>query len=112
MIALSNFIILLQNFKNMNSKLIIYGIILWIGYGCSSKTKEPVAETSVSEKIVTLTDAQLKNAALETELPEKRSLSAVLKVNGIIDVPPQNLVSISMPLGGYLKSTELLPECL
>lgn len=109
MIALSNFIILLQNFKNMNSKLIIYGIILWIGYGCSSKTKEPVAETSVSEKIVTLTDAQLKNAALVTELPEKRSLSAVLKVNGIIDVPPQNLVSISMPLGGYLKSTELLP---
>jgi cobalt-zinc-cadmium efflux system membrane fusion protein len=58
---------------------------------------------------VNLTDAQIKNAALTTELPQKRTLSATLKVNGIIDVPPQNLVSISMPLGGYLKSTKLLP---
>jgi cobalt-zinc-cadmium efflux system membrane fusion protein len=30
-------------------------------------------------------------------------------VNGKIDVPPQNLVSISVPLGGYLKTTQLLP---
>jgi cobalt-zinc-cadmium efflux system membrane fusion protein len=29
-------------------------------------------------------------------------------VNGKIDVPPQNMVSISVPLGGYLKSTKLL----
>jgi len=30
-------------------------------------------------------------------------------VNGKIDVPPQNLISISVPLGGYLKNTDLLP---
>jgi cobalt-zinc-cadmium efflux system membrane fusion protein len=30
-------------------------------------------------------------------------------VNGRIDVPPQNMVSVSVPLGGYLKSTKLLP---
>jgi membrane fusion protein, heavy metal efflux system len=29
-------------------------------------------------------------------------------VNGRVDVPPQNMVSISVPLGGYLKSTKLL----
>jgi cobalt-zinc-cadmium efflux system membrane fusion protein len=27
----------------------------------------------------------------------------------MIDVPPQNLVSVSIPLGGYLKSSNLLP---
>ncbi|MFN5932211.1 MAG: efflux RND transporter periplasmic adaptor subunit, partial [Sphingobacteriales bacterium] len=27
----------------------------------------------------------------------------------VADVPPQNIVSISFPLGGYLKSTKLLP---
>ncbi len=30
-------------------------------------------------------------------------------LNGKVDVPPQNLVSVSTPLGGYLKSTNLLP---
>ena len=32
-----------------------------------------------------------------------------MKLNGKIDVPPQNIVSISVPLGGYLKTTKLLP---
>ena len=36
-------------------------------------------------------------------------MSSIIRVNGKIDVPPQNMVSISMPLGGYLLSTKLLP---
>ncbi|WP_315816206.1 efflux RND transporter periplasmic adaptor subunit [Paraflavitalea speifideaquila] len=32
-----------------------------------------------------------------------------IQVSGIIDVPPQNIVSISIPLGGYIKKTTLLP---
>ena len=36
-------------------------------------------------------------------------MSSILKVNGVVDVPPQNMVSVSFPLGGYLKSTHLLP---
>ncbi|MBI3232579.1 MAG: efflux RND transporter periplasmic adaptor subunit [Bacteroidetes bacterium] len=40
---------------------------------------------------------------------EKKNISKLLKVNGKIDVPPQNMVSISVPFGGYLKSTHLLP---
>jgi cobalt-zinc-cadmium efflux system membrane fusion protein len=36
-------------------------------------------------------------------------MKQMLRVSGVIDMPPQNLVSISFPLGGYLKSTQLLP---
>lgn len=57
---------------------------------------------------VTLTDNQLKNAGLETGKIELRSISSLLKVNGKIEVPPQNMVSISVPMGGYLKSSKLL----
>jgi cobalt-zinc-cadmium efflux system membrane fusion protein len=39
----------------------------------------------------------------------EKNIAPIFKVNGIIDVPPQNMVSVSMPLGGYLKSTKLLP---
>jgi cobalt-zinc-cadmium efflux system membrane fusion protein len=40
---------------------------------------------------------------------ESKNVPTILKVHGKIDVPPQNMVSISVPLGGYLKSTSLLP---
>ena len=55
-----------------------------------------------------LTDAQMKSAGVETGKLEMKKISSVLKVNGRVDVPPQNLVSISIPLGGYLRSTDLL----
>lgn len=94
----------------MRTKIIIFGLLLSIGMGCSSKTKDTEVSTpTVIEKVVTLSNEQLKNVALEVAQPESRTLSATLKVNGKIDVPPQNLVSISMQMGGYLKSTSLLP---
>ncbi|HMI60463.1 MAG TPA: efflux RND transporter periplasmic adaptor subunit [Puia sp.] len=58
---------------------------------------------------VRLTEAQMKNAGIETGHLEKKNISSILKLNGAIDVPPQNMVSVSVPLGGYLKSTRLLP---
>jgi cobalt-zinc-cadmium efflux system membrane fusion protein len=37
-----------------------------------------------------------------------RNLSNLLKANGVLDVPPQSVVSISAPFGGYVKSAGLL----
>lgn len=77
---------------------------------CQSKKEDaPTESKSINETLVSLSAAQLKNANLSIGVLEKKSISSVLKVNGQIDVPPQNMVSISMPLGGYLKTTKLLP---
>lgn len=67
------------------------------------------AEVSTIENVVELTDEQIKNATIETGKLSTQNISSVIKLNGKIDVPPQNMVSISIPLGGYLKSTKLLP---
>jgi cobalt-zinc-cadmium efflux system membrane fusion protein len=82
-------------------------------YSCKSEVKkeEPAAENTaeeVAQNTVLLSDAQFKNASIETGIIESRVISFVIKVNGKIDVPPQNLVSISVPSGGYLKKSELL----
>jgi cobalt-zinc-cadmium efflux system membrane fusion protein len=92
-------------------KNIILSFLLILVVSCNSKTaEEKTATTStLKDNVATLTDAQLKNATIATGSLEKRSISSVLKVTGKIDVPPQNMVSVSMPLGGYLKSTKLLP---
>jgi cobalt-zinc-cadmium efflux system membrane fusion protein len=76
---------------------------------CGNKhsEKETIVEAP-TQNIIELTDAQLKNTKIETGIIEQKAISSLLKVNGKIDVPPQNMVSISVPLGGYLKSTKLL----
>jgi cobalt-zinc-cadmium efflux system membrane fusion protein len=84
--------------------------ILMALYSCT--TAEPPADavaTASSGTTVTLTPEQLKNAGIVTGKAERRSLGVLMPVQGVVDVPPQNLVSISAPLGGYLRSTELLP---
>lgn len=78
---------------------------------CGKKQAAPEPGTggeTPMENTVVLTDAQLKNADIQAAPIKQQRISTHLKVNGVIDVPPQNMVSISVPLGGYLKSTSLL----
>lgn len=93
-------------------KIISYSLSigLLIFYQCKDHEKiETVSAASKDENVVVLTDAQLRNAPIETTTLSLQKISSVLKLNGMIDVPPQNLVSVSIPLGGYLTSSSLLP---
>jgi membrane fusion protein, heavy metal efflux system len=79
-----------------------------------SETANTTTETTTEvittgENSVTLTDAQFKNAKISTTTLQAKNVATMLQLNGKIDVPPQNLVSVSAPLGGYLRSTKLLP---
>lgn len=78
--------------------------------GCSSD-KEKSVETTTAESSMTtqLTATQIKNAGIETGTIERKNISSELQVTGVIDVPPQNMIAITFPPGGYLKSTKLLP---
>ncbi|MCU0422246.1 MAG: efflux RND transporter periplasmic adaptor subunit [Bacteroidia bacterium] len=76
---------------------------------CSNTTKtEDKAEQSIDEKVI-LTEQQQKNAGIITDSIRMGSRSSSIKLTGKIDVPPQNMISVSAPLGGYLKHTDLLP---
>ena len=91
-------------------KKIIFIASLFSLTSCGSKTNENRPEPGIiNENSITLTAVQIKNAGLSYGKLEQKQISSTLKVNGQIDVPPQNMVSISVPLGGYLKTTHLLP---
>jgi membrane fusion protein, heavy metal efflux system len=79
--------------------------------GTSEKTGDVAEEKTRSESQtkVTLTNQQIKIADIDTGHAFNRPMATTLKVTGSIDVPPQNMVSVSFPMGGYLKSTKLLP---
>lgn len=72
-------------------------------------TKDPLVAGMQDKDVVTLSAEQVTNAGITLGKPGKREMSATLKVNGVVDVPPQNIVSISMPMGGYLRRTDLIP---
>lgn len=95
----------------MKKLIILINALLLLAACGNKKAGEQQGQPPVSkvENEVSLTDAQYKNAGIETGKIENRTISSVLKLNGKIDVPPQNMVSVSVPLGGYLKSTKLLP---
>ena len=104
--ALSNLII----FKTIKMKNILLYSLLWLAIGCKSKNETETNNTNDSnDNLVSLTEGQIKNATIQLGKLEPKTISSILKVNGKIDVPPQNMISVSMPLGGYLKSTQLLP---
>ena len=85
-------------------------LLLLVMAGCASPAKdEAPAEEKQPEEIVELSEEQLKNAGIVVGQANDTVVSSELRVNGMIDVPPQNIVSVSFPLGGYLKSTKLLP---
>jgi len=92
------------------SKIQFYlGFVLLLA-GCSSK-KQVITESKdpVANDMVVMTDAQVRNAGIETGTATAQTINTTLKVNGMVDVPPQNIVSVSFPMGGYLRSTKLLP---
>jgi membrane fusion protein, heavy metal efflux system len=96
----------------MKKIFILYSVCYLFMAACGNKNKAAEStekSENTNEELVVLTDAQAKNAGIVTGKLETKAISNTLKVNGLIDVPPQNLVSVSMPLGGYLRSTKLLP---
>lgn len=93
----------------MTKKIFIITVLAFAA--CKSAPKqEAVAEKETEERrSLNLTSAQVKNAGIEIGEMQRRVLSDEIVVNGVVDVPPQNIVSVSFPMGGYLKSTTLLP---
>ena len=73
-------------------------------------SNEETAEAAVADTtLVAITAQQMKTAGIEVGSPEESAISGSIRLQGTIDVPPQSTVSVSFPLGGYLKSTDLLP---
>lgn len=95
----------------MNIKFLLYTTLGVLVGSCTAKTadQESTVGSPALENVAKLTPEQMRNAGIAMEFPKMTQISSVLRLSGRIDVPPQNMVSVSAPLGGYLKSTKLLP---
>ncbi|MEY4539266.1 MAG: hypothetical protein RLZZ306_1023 [Bacteroidota bacterium] len=78
---------------------------------CSSpkKTEEKIEQKKEIADVVMLTNEQIKNANLVLGGFDNTTLSEDVKANGMVDVPPMNMASVSVPINGFVKSTKTLP---
>lgn len=79
---------------------------------CSTKVEKENAVAKGEAQVtntVTLTKAQLDLAKLSIGNLSAMQMHKTIKVNGFIDVPPQNILSVSIPMGGYVKKANLIP---
>ncbi|MEN2489532.1 efflux RND transporter periplasmic adaptor subunit [Flavobacterium sp. B11] len=83
------------------------GAIFLLSCG-NKKTEENKDAETKSINIIKLSPEQVKNAGLVSGNPTLKNVKEILKLQGTVAVPPKSVISISIPLGGYVKSTNLI----
>ena len=101
------------NFKLKSTLLFLAisgsSILLFNSCGSSASKEAPVEVKEVlADNIVELNADQYKMADVKMGAIEFRSLSNLIKINGLISAPPQNIATVSTPMGGFVKSTSLM----
>lgn len=89
-------------------------LFITIFFGCqndrdTAEQGKESSETPAIDNIVRLTSEQLENASIDSVSLEKVNISGVLRLNGTVEVDPDNRVSLSSALGGHIKSVNVLP---
>ena len=80
-------------------------------FSCEKKQESTTAEES-NQKIneISLTAEQKQNAGITYGEIKEQVIPMEIKVTGFVDVPPIAAASVSVPIGGYVKTThEILP---
>lgn len=92
-------------------------IILGICFapGCKEKVEEPEAVSHehvdsvlLKTDVFQITSKQFKAAGIELGYVQKTELSETFEVTGELDLPPQNFAEVSTPIGGIIKSINVI----
>ena len=90
----------------MNRILFLFSILLSSACGEGSSTHTD--EHNADEHMVHLDSIQIRTAGIQTGPVSYTQISGAIQANGSLRVPPQNLLSITAPIGGYIRELNLL----
>jgi cobalt-zinc-cadmium efflux system membrane fusion protein len=89
---------------------VLYATIVFVGCGVKPSSEAVNKElTSDSSNIVLLTKEQAALAQLKLEPIQIGKMKGVVQLNGVVDVPPTGIASVSIPMGGYVQDINLIP---
>ena len=89
--------------------LLLVGVVLI--QSCKRSIDAPVEDAiaPATANIVQLTDAQFKNAEIQVANPEKMMIGKVIHLNGKIEVMPENMITVSSPMAGFVRQIKWMP---
>jgi RND family efflux transporter MFP subunit len=91
---------------------VAFAVVSLFASSCNREGRPSAAEAEAEilpEDIVELRDDQIRLAGIELGSIKMQTLSNTIKVNGVVTVAPRNLATVCIPMGGFIKSTNLLP---
>ena len=93
-----------------NWKVLLLAGFVTLGSCSGNRNGGELEEAEVlPEDIVELREDQISLADIELGKIEMRAISNAVKANGIVTVAPGNKATVCIPVGGFVKSTSLLP---
>lgn len=82
--------------------------VLFLACGNQEKKTEINKETPKTNNLISISKQQFESEKMQLGSLEKQTFNTSIKVNGIIDVPPENKASVSSFIGGYVTKIPLL----
>jgi cobalt-zinc-cadmium efflux system membrane fusion protein len=86
----------------------ILGMLFLVSCKSDKKEQQNDSETNKQVTSIRLSNEQVKNAGLIVGNPQEKNVKGILQLQGTVTVPPKSVVDISIPLGGYVKKTDLM----
>ncbi|SFG86622.1 membrane fusion protein, cobalt-zinc-cadmium efflux system [Pontibacter chinhatensis] len=100
--------------KRISYIVYFMGLFLFSACGNEAETaqepghREEEAHEEESPTSAELTEEQYQVAGIALGKPQLRNLSNTLTLTGKLDLPPQNMASVTAPLGGFIRKTQVL----
>jgi cobalt-zinc-cadmium efflux system membrane fusion protein len=80
----------------------------WVLVACQPKPEATSDSIPENSDTIALTETQQQTVTIELGAVQSKAIHQEVRASGMLDAPPQNVVSVSAPLGGFVKSTKLL----
>ena len=87
---------------------LLFGIFLVV-LSCQSTPTSIITEvTEAHAEAIALTNQQIEQTGIVLGTIAEHDISTYIQVTGKVDVPPQNLISVTVPYGGFIKRMNLI----
>lgn len=91
----------------------IISLALLLSCTQTAKENENAAEDTTPAQLtsnsISLSDEQIELAEIKLGTLQKQMVSDYIECNGTITLPPQNIVTVNAPMGGFVEKVNFLP---
>lgn len=90
-------------------RILICISVLILAANCRNKSQENATAPASPSNAIRFSNEQIKLAEIKWGKPVRKDISDVVEASGTVEVPPQNKITVSLPLSGIISRINLFP---